>query len=39
MGLEMLKVRWNDLKHLYENPSSKMEEPLLTDAASVQLIK
>jgi hypothetical protein len=39
MGLEMLKVRWNDLKHLYENPSSKMEEPVLTDAASVQLIK
>jgi len=29
MGLEMLKVRWNDVRGLYRQPSIKIEEPAL----------
>lgn len=37
MGLEMLVVRWNDMKGLYKAPSVAMEEPLPKPAASVPL--
>jgi hypothetical protein len=39
MGLEMLAVRWNDLKGLYEVPSAVWEEALAKSAASLPIAK
>jgi dolichyl-phosphate beta-glucosyltransferase len=39
MGLEMLKVRWNDMRGLYEQPSFPVEVPSIEPAAPVQAAK
>ena len=36
---EMLAVRWNDIKGLYENPSAVMEPPLVAERVPVQIAK
>ncbi len=39
MAGEMLKVRWNEMKGLYENPSAVMELPLVAERVPVQIAK
>jgi len=39
MGLEMITVRWNDLKGLYEAPCAVSEEALAKSAASLPIAK
>jgi hypothetical protein len=39
MALEMLAVRWNDLKGLYEAPSAILEEALAKPATSFPIAK
>jgi len=39
MGVEMLKVRWNDIRGRYERPSINAEEPAAQPAAPVQTTK
>jgi len=39
MGLEMLKVRWDDMRGLYEQPSFPVEEPSIDPAAPVRTAK
>jgi dolichyl-phosphate beta-glucosyltransferase len=39
MGTEMLDVRWNDLRRLYESPSTTVEEPRVQPVVPVQIAK
>jgi glycosyltransferase involved in cell wall biosynthesis len=39
MGVEMLAVRWNDLRGLYEHPSTTIEEPQIQPAAPAEIAK
>ena len=39
MGLEMLKVRWNDMRGLYEQPSFQVEEPSIETATPARSTK
>jgi glycosyltransferase involved in cell wall biosynthesis len=39
MGLEMLKVRWNDLRGRYQQPSTSVEESGVEQAAPVRTAK
>ena len=39
MGVEMLAVRWNDLRGLYEHPSTTIEEPQVQPAAPAEIAK
>ncbi len=39
MGLEMLKVRWDDVRGLYEQPSFPLEGPSVTPATPVRTVK
>jgi len=39
MGMEMLDVRWNDLKGLYTNPSVAIEEPYVQPVAPAEVAK
>jgi dolichyl-phosphate beta-glucosyltransferase len=39
MGVEMLAVRWNDLRGLYEHPSTTIEEPHIQPAAPAEIAK
>src|SRR5271166_168751 len=39
MGLEMLKVRWNDVRGHYRSPSISVEEPVIEQAAPVRTAK
>jgi dolichyl-phosphate beta-glucosyltransferase len=39
MGLEMLNVRWNDLRGLYRHPWMAIEEPRVQPVAPVQIAK
>src|SRR5271165_3756900 len=36
MGLEMLQVRWNDVRGRYRSPSISVEEPVIEQAAPVR---
>jgi len=37
MGIEMLAVRWNDLRRLYEQPSMPIEEPHIQPVAPAEI--
>jgi glycosyltransferase involved in cell wall biosynthesis len=39
MGVEMLAVRWNDLRGLYEHPSTTIEEPQIQPVAPAETAK
>ena len=39
MGVEMLAVRWNDLRGLYEHPSTTIEEPQIQPVAPAEIAK
>ncbi|MGA3317814.1 MAG: dolichyl-phosphate beta-glucosyltransferase [Candidatus Korobacteraceae bacterium] len=39
MGVEMLAVRWNDLRGLYKHPSTTIEEPHIQPAAPAETAK
>ena len=39
MGVEMLAVRWNDLRRLYEHPSTTIEEPQIQPVAPAEIAK
>ena len=39
MGLEILKVRWSEMKSLYEQPSVTMDEVAAPEAPAVQVVK
>jgi glycosyltransferase involved in cell wall biosynthesis len=39
MGVEMLAVRWNDLRGLYKQPSTTIGEPHIQPAAPVEIAK
>ncbi len=39
MGVEMLAVRWNDLRGLYERPSTTIEEPRIQPVAPAEIAK
>jgi dolichyl-phosphate beta-glucosyltransferase len=39
MGVEMLAVRWNDLRRLYEHPSTTIEEPQIQPATPAEIAK
>jgi dolichyl-phosphate beta-glucosyltransferase len=39
MGVEMLAVRWNDLRGLYEHPSTTIEESHIQPAAPAEIAK
>jgi glycosyltransferase involved in cell wall biosynthesis len=39
MGVEMLAVRWNDLRRLYEHPSTTIEEPQIQPASPAEIAK
>jgi glycosyltransferase involved in cell wall biosynthesis len=39
MGLEMLKVRWNDLQGRYQSPSISVGEPVIEQAAPLRTAK
>jgi len=39
MGVEMLAVRWNDLRGLYKHPSTSIEEPHIQPAAPAETAK
>ena len=39
MGLEILKVRWGEMKSLYEQPSVTMDEVAAPEAPAVQVVK
>jgi glycosyltransferase involved in cell wall biosynthesis len=39
MGVEMLAVRWNDLRRMYEHPSTTIEEPQIQPAAPAEIAK
>ncbi len=39
MGVEMLNIRWNDIRGLYEQPSFPVEEPSIEPAAPVRTAK
>ncbi len=39
MGVEMLAVRWNDLRRLYEHPSTTIEEPQVQPVAPAETAK
>ena len=39
MGVEVLAVRWNDLRGLYEQPSTTIEEPQIQPVAPAEIAK
>jgi len=39
MGLEMLKVRWNDVRGRYQRPSISVDEPVIEQTAPVRTAK
>jgi dolichyl-phosphate beta-glucosyltransferase len=39
MGVEMLDIRVNDLRRLYEHPSTTLEEPLIQPGAPAEIAK
>ena len=39
MGVEMLAVRWNDLRGLYEHPSTTIAEPQIQPVAPAEIAK
>ena len=39
MGLEMLQIRWDDVRGLYEQPSFPLEEPSIAPAVPVRTVK